>query len=131
MFAATCYFLGLAASLVTALACLAWGKRAGRRVEVNFADLRVASLCLASAGNRRTWRALRVKWTNWYLECQDLALRKQACLYSWARTLALCSVLCLIGALMEAQFDKPICLSTILAGLSHGRAPATGTQSPQ
>ncbi|MEN6449034.1 MAG: hypothetical protein ABFC96_00955 [Thermoguttaceae bacterium] len=124
MLTATCYFLGLAACLVTALACFARGRKAGRNIEIKFDDLRVASLCLASAGNRRTWRAIRVKWTNWYLQCQEVALRKREALYSWARTLALCSVLCLIGAMMEAQYDQRISVSTILAGFTHHHAMA-------
>lgn len=130
MIFATCYFLGLAACLVTALACFARGRQAGRNVAVNFADLRVASLCLASAGNRRTWRALRIKWMDWYLQCQDIATRKQAALYSWSRTFALCSVLCLIGALLEAEYDKPISISTLLAGLTGSPSAAAKPMAP-
>ena len=131
MFAATWYFLGLAGFLATALACFARAKQAGRRVEVDFADLRVASLCLASAGSKRTWRAVRMKWMNWYLHCQAMAQRKQKTMYSWSRTLAMCSALCLIGVLLEAEYDKPISASTILAGLSHSPPAAAGPQSPQ
>jgi hypothetical protein len=123
MFTATWYFLGLAGFLATALACFARGKQAGRRVEIDFTDLRAASLCIASAGSKRTWRAVRMKWTAWYLHCHEMALRKQKTLYSWARTLAMCSALCMIGVCLEAQYDKRISPSTVLAGLVHP-APA-------
>ena len=106
MFAAVWYFLGLAACLLMALCCFTRGNRAGRRVEVDLGDLRVASLCLVSAGSKPTWHAIRALWMRWYLQCQETAIRKQKALYSWSRTLSLCAVLCLIGVLLEAELAR-------------------------
>jgi hypothetical protein len=131
MFSATWYFWGLSGFLFTAIICLTRGKRACRHVEVDLADLRMASLCLVSAGTKPTWRAIRTMWMKWYLQCQDAAIRKQRVLYSWSRTLALCAVLCLIGVLLEAEFDRPISVSEILAGLTHLRPVATSSQRSQ
>ena len=129
MFAATWYFLGLAGCLLATLLCFTRGKKAGRRVEVDLADLRVASLCLVSAGSKPTWHAIRAMWMKWYLQCQHTAVRKQKAMYSWSRTSALCAVLCLIGVLLEAEYGKPISASTILAGFVQSPPAATDSQS--
>ena len=131
MFAATWYFLGLAGCLFAALLCFTRGKRACRHVEVDLADLRVASLCLVTAGTQPTWQAIKTMWMKWYLHCQETAIRKQAALYSWSRTLALCAVLCLIGVLLEAEYDRPISVSEILAGIIQSRPVAASSQRPR
>ncbi len=52
-------------------------------------------------------------------------------MYSWSRTLAMCSALCLIGVLLEAEYDKPISVSTILAGLTHSSPAAANAETPR
>jgi hypothetical protein len=129
MFAATWYFLGLAGCLFAALLCFTRGKQAGRSVQVDLADLRVASLCLVSAGSKPTWHAIRTMWMKWYLQCQQTAIRKQKAMYSWSRTSALCAILCLVGVLLEAEYDKPISASTILSGFMHSRPAAASSET--
>lgn len=117
MFSATFYFLGIAGFVMAATVCLTKGRRAGKCVEVNFADLRAASVCLFTTGQSPTWQSLRMTWMKWYARCQEKAMLKQKGLYSWSRTLALCAVLCIVGVLLETEYDKPISVSAILSGL--------------
>ena len=105
MFSATFYFLGLAGFLIAASVCLTRGKQAGRHIELDLEDLRAASMGLVLAGNKPSWSEIRSLWMNWYASCQEKAVFKQKAIYSWARTLALCAALCLIGVLLEAEFD--------------------------
>jgi hypothetical protein len=130
MFSATFYFLGLAGFIVAASACLTMGRRIGQRIEVDLADLRVASVGLLTAGRKPTWDEIRSLWIVWYARCQEKAIAKQKAIYSWARTLALCAVMCIVGAILEAEFDEPITVSGILAGFRRPGAIATELQMP-
>jgi hypothetical protein len=128
------YFLGLAISLLAAIFALTSGRRSGKRVEVELEVLRAATVCLPTGRKSMTdaivdsmyhdltWEEkarlndTKTVWMRWYDRCKRKALEKQKVMYSWARTFALCSCLCLIGVLLEAQFDQPITLANVLAG---------------
>jgi hypothetical protein len=127
MFTATFYFLGLAGCVVAASACLTLGRRAGRRLDVDLSDLRAASISILTAGKKPSWDEIRALWMKWYARCQEKAMQKQQATYSWARTLALCAVLCLIGVLLEAEFDQRISVRHIWAGFDASRPAATMT----
>ena len=131
MFSATFYFLGLAGFVVAASACLTIGKRVGQRVEVDLADLRAASVSLLTAGRKPTWDEIRSLWMMWYARCQEKAIVKQKAIYSWARTLALCAVMCIVGALLEGEFDEPITVSRIWAGFRRPCASVTELLVPR
>jgi hypothetical protein len=131
MFSATFYFLGLAGFIVAATACLAHGRRVSRHLEVDLNDLRAASVGLLTAGNKPTWDEVRALWMKWYARCQEKAISKQQAVYSWARTLALCAVLCLVGALLEAELDDTISVRRILAGFRHSHPVAAACQTSQ
>ncbi len=143
MFTASFYFLGLAASILAASYCLCRARRARRCVEVELETLRVASVCLPT-GRRAAaedptdaiFHALawdektkcsdtKAMWRRWYDRCQEKALTTQQSAYSWARTLTLCAALCLIGVLLEAEFDQPITLRTVLAGFRRPETPTS------
>lgn len=137
MFTASFYFLGLAGFIVATAFCLSWGKRAGRCVEVDLDTLHAVSICLPTDraavldgtlaklykdmmwDKKARWTNLKTMWIRWYSLCQEKAIRKQKSLYSSARTMALCSLLCLMGVLLEAEFDQPITLRTVLTGFRH------------
>jgi hypothetical protein len=141
MFTASFYFLGLAASIVGALCCLKLGRHSGKCVEVELDALRAVSVCLPT-GRRPTDTAItamykeltwdekaklsdmKAIWMGWYERCRRKAFLKQKALYSWARTLSLCAMLCLMGVLLEAEFNQPITIRTILAGF---RRPSLDT----
>ena len=134
MFTASFYFLGLAACILAASVCLSWGKRAGKRVELELDALRAASVCLPTArrvaadctsaamykeltwDEKARWSDAKAMWQRWYARCQEKAVSKQNVMYSWARTLALSAALCLVGVLLEAEFDQPITVRNVLAG---------------
>jgi hypothetical protein len=126
MYTATFLFLGLAGCIVAAMACLTIGKRATRYAQVDMDAYRLASVCLSlgrrmasdGAGNpidddpalddKSRWRAMKTVWMNWYSQCQEKATAKQKVMYSWARTLSLCAILCLVGVLIEAKCGHSI-----------------------
>jgi hypothetical protein len=147
MFTASFYFLGVAIFILAASLCVSWAKRAGRCVEVDLDALHAATICLpvgtraAPEGTATTlykeltwdekakWKDMKAMWTRWYHQCQAKAFLKQKAMYSWARTMALSAMLCLMGVLLEAQFDQPITLGAILAGFRDPRLAASGFPS--
>jgi hypothetical protein len=129
MYLATYYFLGLAGFLIAAMACLTRGRRAGQHVELNLDDLRAASMGLIMAGHKPTWNEIRSLWMKWYATCQDNAVLKQKAIYSWARTLSLCAALCLIGVLLETQYDGHISLKQLYHDWFQSQAPAASVES--
>ena len=97
------------------------GKRAGQRVEVDLAALCATSACLSQVGKKPTWdgqakwQDIKTIWMKWCTRCQEAARLKQKAMYSWARTLTLCAALCLVGALLEVQFDESISIDHVVA----------------
>ena len=146
MFTASFYFLGVAASIVAVLVFLATAKRAGKRIDVNINTLHAASVCLSTRRQvtlgelsssistdvpweermrLSDWKSL---WMQWCQVCQRKAYLKQKALYSWARTMALCAALCLIGVLLEAEFNQPITVRNILTGFRRHSPPASSVE---
>jgi len=143
------YFLGLAVSILATLICFSTGKRAGKRVEVELDALHAAAVCLPT-GKRATADAaaaamykeltldekiklsdIKTIWIQWYERCKKKAVEKQKAMYSWTRTLALAAALCLIGVLLEAEFDQPITIRTVLAGFRRPTPATSAFQAPQ
>jgi hypothetical protein len=141
-------FLGIAGLVTAALFCLSAGKRAGQYVEVDYDALRAASACIS--GGRRAadgpattrddeptwdakakWQEMKTMWMQCYAQCQEKAILKQKTMYSWARTLALGAVLCVVGVVLESVFDEPITAERILAGFRHSHPAATNHQGSQ
>lgn len=149
MFTASFYFLGLAAFILAASVCLSTGRRASQRVEVDLDSLHVALVCLSAGrpaaadattvtGDRgptwdekAKWQKMKAIWMRWYGQCQEQATLKQRVMYSWARTLSLCAALCLVGVLLEAEFDQPITIRNILAGFRRPSPAAADLPTPQ
>lgn len=152
MFIASYYFLGVAASICATLFFLTSGKRAGKKVEVDLNTLYAATVCLQTERRmtgddlsvlyedlaleeKAKWNNLKSLWMRWYEQCKEMAILKQKAMYSWARTMSLCSVLCLIGVFLEAQFNQPITLQAVLSGFRRPSPPAfyveTSQQSPK
>jgi hypothetical protein len=148
MFTVSCYFLGLSLFFLAAIVCFTTGKRAGKCVEVDLDTLHAASVCLptgrraapdsAIAGMCKdiTWdekiklKDLKAIWMQWFERCRRKAMQRQKAMYSWTRTMALSAALCLIGVLLEAEFDQPITVRNILAGFRRPTVAAE-RQSPQ
>lgn len=138
MFTASFFFLGLAVFVLAASVCLAWAKPVDNYVEMDRAILYATSVCLNPEG-RSTANGTTAKMykeptrddeeTRWFSECQEMEIAEQRALYSWVRTLALCAVLCLMGVLLEAEFDQPITLHTILTGFRRADPVASAFQA--
>jgi hypothetical protein len=143
------YFLGLAIFVLAASVCFSMGKHAGKSVVVDLDALHAASVCLPT-GRRASndgittamykdlmWdekaklNTIKTIWMQWYERCKKKAILKQKAMYSWTRTLALSAVLCLVGVLLEAEFDQPITIGTILAGFRRPYPATSSFQEPQ
>jgi hypothetical protein len=147
MFSAAFCFLGIAGFIVVALACVVKAVKPDHRVEVDIGGLHAAAACMwagtdddgnssatesreLSAHEKAKWREVKKTWMEWYAQCVEQVNLKQKTLYSWARTLALCAALSLIGVVLEVKFGAPISLSNILAGLRRSQPAASASQSP-
>jgi hypothetical protein len=152
MFTAAFCFLGIAALIVAALVCLWKARQTNPVVEVDLGGLHAASICISSgrrggggpatAGDREPtaaekakWREMKEVWMDWYIQCVEKAATKQKTLYSWARTLALCAALSLVGVVLEVHYGESVSLSGILAGFQRPRAAAAeapaASEAPQ
>ncbi len=121
MFTASFYFLGVAVFILAASVCLSKGKRAGHCVEVDLDTLHAVSVCLSTErwaaadgtiakmykglmwDKKAKWTNVKAMWVRWYDLCQEKAILEQKAMYSWARTMALCALLCLVGVVLEAE----------------------------
>ena len=149
MFTASLYFLGIAASICAALFFLATGKRAEKSVEAETGRLHAASIdssterqmtlgdlsssmCqnLPSEEKARLsdWKSL---WVQSYIHVKRKAFLKQKAMYSWARTMALCAGLCLLGIVLKVELDERMSASQITSGFTHQHPVATNSQTPQ
>ena len=137
MVTAMAYFLGIAGFIVAALTCLSLGRRSGRHIEVDLPVLRTAAVCFLSGcraadrghaaaadnqdetaqENLTKWREMKTLWLQWYVHCQDRAMLKRKTLLSWARTMVVCALLCMLGIYIEVHFDEQISLNGIFNGL--------------
>jgi hypothetical protein len=149
MFTASFYFLGVAVFVLAASVCLSKGMRADRCVEVEIDTLRAASVCLPTGrraaadsttaalykeltwDEKARWRDMKAMWMQWYRRCQENATSKQKAIYSWARTMASCALLCLVGVFLEAEFDQPVTISNVLAGFRRPDPVASGFPTSQ
>jgi hypothetical protein len=123
MFTAIFYFLGLDACIVGILFCCWIAKHAGQHVEVDVRILSATASCLSRVSQKPTWDAnakwhdLKLAWMAWFARCQETTKLRQQAMYSWARTLALCAALCLVGAFLEVEFGESISIDHIVAGI--------------
>jgi hypothetical protein len=131
MLTATFYFLGVAGFLVAACACLTKGRRVSQRLEVDLTDIKAASVSLLMAGKKPTWDEMRGLWMQWYARCQAKATQKQQAIYSWARTLVLCAVICIVGIVLQVELDEQASLSQALSSFGRRPTAASHTQSPE
>ena len=113
MFTASFYFLGVAIFILAASICCSKGMRAGKCVELDLETLRAAAVCLPTGrraaadgttaneykelawDEKAKWGDMKAMWTRWYARAKKKASLQQKAIYSWARTLALCALLCL------------------------------------
>lgn len=129
MLTATFYFLGVAGFMVAACACLTKGRRVSQHLEVDLTDIKAASVSLLMAGKKPTWDEMRALWMQWYARCQSKAMLKQQAIYSWARTLVLCAVICIIGIVLQVELDEQTSVSQFIATFSNRPAAASRAHS--
>jgi hypothetical protein len=129
MLTATFYFLGVAGFMVAACTCLTKGKRVSQHLEVDLTDIKAASVSLLMAGKKPTWDEMRGLWMQWYARCQTKAVLKQQAINSWARTLVLCAVICIIGIVLQVELDEQASLAHVFGGFGRRPAAASHDQS--
>lgn len=123
MLAATFVFLGLAVLSVMTLVC------------PNVEDFRARGphgQNLAFA-RKATWREIKAAYEDRDAQAEGNSKNpRPSTVSSWGRTFALCASLCLVGVLLEAEYDKRISIAQIvndltrpyLTQLSSSRPPA-------
>jgi hypothetical protein len=77
---------------------------------------------------KATWPEIKALWMEWYERCQEMEAPKQKALCSWGRTMALCAGLCLVGILLEVQYNQLISIDNILAGFRRSPPVAASYQ---
>lgn len=109
MYYAAFVFLVIAGIIALALAWISIGRQ-------------VHSAAHAQVGGEHTglsehaaWDEIRAVWTEWYSPQQSNTSAERS-LFSWGRTLAFCAALCLIGILLEIEFNSSISIDHIVSG---------------
>ena len=67
----------------------------------------------------------------YYMRCQEKEATNRQKILSWARTFVLCSGLCIIGVVLQVEFDEDISIPQIVARVKHPHAAPTLSLLPQ
>ncbi len=121
MLAATFVFLGLAVLSVMTLVC------------PNVEDFRARGphgQNLAFA-RKSTWREIKAAYQDRdALADGNSKNPRQTAVPSWGRTFALCAGLCLVGVVLEAEYDKRISIAQIVDDLTRPYLASVSTSRP-
>lgn len=123
MLTAALFCFGVAAFIVAASVCLS----IGRLLRVNA----VAALDKKREWDgKTTWEDMKAAFLVYYMRCQEKEAANRKRVLSWARTLLICAVLCLIGLGVQIEFDETASLQQIVAHVKRSHASAAHSQLP-
>jgi hypothetical protein len=122
MYFAAIVFLALAGLMVLVLICTSLLRRLGR-IHKGW-----PTEATAPRNDKVVWDEIKATWTEWDTHCKESKMPRKKALLSWGRTFALCTGLCLIGVLLEVEFDCSVTVDHILAGLIPSRSAIKLTQ---
>jgi len=111
MFTATFFFIGLAVCIVAGLVCflLAMSIKAKK-------DKQAPTITL-SLNEKEFWKEIKSAMTELYSDYESKENLRMRVLRSWAGTLLICAGLCLIGVVLEVEYDQTITADNIFSGL--------------
>lgn len=107
MFTATFFFLVLAVCIFAGLICYSLARSAKAMKNVMPADEKAA------------WEQLKSAIYELHARYESTETPKQKVLRSWAGTCVICAGLCMIGILLEAEYDRLITPDSIFASWIH------------
>lgn len=105
MFSATFFFLGLAVCIFAGLICYAIAS-----------SIKATKPLESPANERAAWEQIKTALLELHSRYESTETPKQKALRSWAGTLLICAGLCMIGILMEVEYDRVISADSIFAG---------------
>lgn len=120
MVAATFFFLGLSVCIAAGLVCYVLA-----RFFWQPDPIRVNPEITES--ERALWLQLKAALMELYSRYEVKETPKQRALRSWAGTLVICAGLCMIGVLLEVEFNRHISIDEVIAGFlgpQHVSVPA-------
>jgi hypothetical protein len=97
MFYASLFFLGLSVCIFAGLLCFALA-RSVKRLPSN----------QPFPSEKAAWNQIKVAILDLYSRFDNEETVRQKALRSWSGTLVICAGLCLIGILLEVQYNQPI-----------------------
>jgi hypothetical protein len=104
MFAASLFFLGLAVCLFASLTCFTLAK-----------FVKWDRTSQSSPEYAAVWNQIKTA-VKMYSQNQPEESTTQKTLRSWTGTLVICAGLCMIGILLEVNYDRPISADSVIAG---------------
>jgi hypothetical protein len=115
MFYASLFFFGLSVCTFACLLCFALAKSLNR-MPIN----------QPFPSEKAAWNQIKVAIMDLYMRFDHEETPKQKALRSWAGTLVICAGLCMIGILLEVQYNQPITID-YLASCYVGEKTVAGT----
>jgi hypothetical protein len=105
MFAATMFFLGLAICIFGGLICF-WMAKFSKSAKT--AD--------QTPNETAAWNQIKTALIGLYSQYENKETSRQKVLRSWAGTLVICAGICMIGVLLEVEYNQRISMDTIISG---------------
>jgi hypothetical protein len=129
MFVATFVFLGLAAIAAVALSCSP-RKRPAEADNPRVGQEKKQEGKLAWDANA-TWQDIKTAWLEQCVRREEGATPRHVIVSSWGRTFALCAALCLIGVVLETQYNRRLSIANIVNSLCHQRSASAASHTSQ
>ena len=114
MFYASLFFLGLSLCIFAGLLCFAMGRSVKRFPSTQ-----------PFPSEKAAWNQIKVAIMDLYMRFDHEDTPRQKALRSWTGTLVICAGLCMIGILLEVQYNQPITIDYI-ASCYAGEQPLAG-----
>jgi hypothetical protein len=105
MISATFFFLALAVCIFAGLICYSLAR-----------SIKTSKAPEMPANEKAAWEQIKNAMYELHSRYESTETPKQKALRSWAGTLIICSGLCMIGILMEVEFDRVISYDSVFSG---------------
>jgi hypothetical protein len=113
------FCVGLAACIVGGLICFAMAK-----------TMKGTPVSQLSPEDRVAWNQIKIAMMDLYSRYETKETPAQRSLRSWAGTLVICAGLCLIGVVLEVEFDQRITMDNVFAGFLGPQSVSTCLKEP-
>jgi hypothetical protein len=125
MVAATFFFLGLSLCIFAGLVCWTMARSIKRTAK----ELKQANK--PEIDEKAIWLELKTALADLYSRYEMRESPKEKYLRSWTGTLIICAGLCMIGILLEVEYNSPITVDRIIAGFVGPQHVSVPTVKPR